>query len=350
MPYVEIEQPKALADLNRRLSSKLERTFHHVETRIVGSPGGSFRAKVRFRSARGNSVFWWSSRPSRDKTAVRNLFGHGTPGGHAPLNIDVQFNLPVVRFSRRRGGAFLRQVPSDAIILAHRGIVTLGHGRIRKDVLFEKMDLTSREAETSSGSGEFLLIGELASPTLIDDIDGFSRQLRKIVQSIKTKGTRIGKDGYQPSSTNQSMLPAKLRKYFDEFSGKRNLERRQGTVADWHHGKVVRALRDALNGSPKPMKSREIDLIAFRARKTFVFEVKTGADTQSVYTAVGQLAIHAQAVAQQFDTPLVKVVVLPEHPVRRLYDIVTRKLKIRVLTFTRSAGGHVTIDGLKQLR
>jgi hypothetical protein len=146
------------------------------------------------------------------------------------------------------------------------------------------------------------------------------------------------------------MLPAKLRKYFDEFSGKRNLERRQGTVGDWHHGKVVRALRDAVNSSPKPMKSREIDLIAFRAKKTFLFEVKTGADTQSVYTAVGQLAVHAQAVARQFDTPLVKVIVLPEHPIRRLYDILTRKLKIRVLTFTRSAGGHLTISGLKQLR
>ena len=69
-----------------------------------------------------------------------------------------------------------------------------------------------------------------------------------------------------------------------------------------------------------------------------------------MYTAVGQLAVHAQAVARQFDTPLVKVIVLPEHPIQRLYDILTRKLKIRVLTFTRSAGGHVTIDGLKQLR
>jgi hypothetical protein len=32
-----------------------------------------------------------------------------------------------------------------------------------------------------------------------------------------------------------------------------------------------------------------------------------------------------------------------------LYEIVTRKLKVVVLTFARSAKGHVVIHGLKQL-
>jgi len=207
MDYIEIERPEELVELNRRLSAKLKRTLDHTETRTIGSPGGSFRAKVHFRAARGSNVFWWSARPSRDKSGMTNLFGHGTPGSYDSLNIDVQFNLPVVRFSRRRGGAFLRYLPSDKLILAHRGIVTLGHGRVRKDVLFEKMDITLREAETSSGSDEFLPIGELGSPKLIDDIDQFSRQLRKIVQSIKMKDTRTDKDGYQPSSTNKSCCP-----------------------------------------------------------------------------------------------------------------------------------------------
>jgi hypothetical protein len=350
MDYIEIERPKDLADLNRRLSAKLERKLKYAETRIIGSPGGSFSAKVHFRLVRGNRVFWWSGRPSRDKTAMTNLFGHGTPGSHDALNIDVQFNLPVVRFSRRRGGAFLREIRSNKIILAHRGIVTLGHGRIRKDVLFEKMDITLLEAETSSGTDEFLPIEEIGSPALIDNIDRFSRQLREIVQSIRAKSTKIDKHGYQVPTTNQPMLPAKLRKYFDEFSGRRNLKNRQEIVADWHHGKVVRALRDALNDSPRPpMKSREIDLIGFGAKKTFIFEVKTRADTQSVYTAVGQLTVHASAVALEFNRPLVKVVVLPERPNRRLYEIVTRKLNVLVLTFTRSQKGKIMIEGLKQL-
>jgi hypothetical protein len=348
MDYLEIEQPKELADLNRRLSAKLERILSHKETRTIGSPGGSFPAKVYFRSARGNNVFWWSGRPSRDKSAVTNLFGHGTPGGHDPLNIDVQFNLPVVRFSRRRGGAFLRELRSNKIILVHRGIVTLGRSRIRKDVLFEKMDITLLEAETSRGSDEFLPIEELGAPELIENIDRFSRQLRQIVQSINAKATE--NDGYGASSTNRPMLPAKLREYFDEFSGQRTLKVRQETVADWHHGKVVRALREALKNSPKqPMKSREIDLIGFGAKKTYIFEVKTRTDTQSVYTAVGQLTVHASAVAQQFERPLVKVIVLPERPIRRLYEIVTRKLKVVVLTFARSANGNIRINGLKQL-
>ncbi len=350
MDYLEIDQPDELADLNKRLSETLKRGLRHAETRTVGTPGGSFRAKVLFQSGRGNSVFWWSGRQSRDKSAMTNLFGHGMPGSSDPLMIDVQFNIPVVRFSRRRGGAFIRHLPSGKIILAHRGIVALGHGRISKHILFEKIDITLREAETGSGSFEFLPIGELGSPKLVLDIGRFSRQLRLSVQSTKAKGAKIDGDASRPATGNQSVLPAKLREYFDEFSGHRNLKSRQETVADWYHGKVVRALRDALSDSPRPaMKSREIDLIGFEAKKTFLFEVKTSANTQSVYTALGQLAVHASAVALQFKTSPVKVIVLPERPIPRLYEIVTRKLKVVVLTFARSAKGHVVIHGLKQL-
>lgn len=70
MDYIEIERPKDLADLDRRLSAKLERKLKYAETRIIGSPGASFSAKVHFRLVRGNSVFWWSGRPLRDKSPM----------------------------------------------------------------------------------------------------------------------------------------------------------------------------------------------------------------------------------------------------------------------------------------
>lgn len=180
--YSEIEDPKELDRLNRALSTKLMREFKTIETRTIGWPAESFSAEVRFLSNVGNNVFWWDRSRSDDKKAV-NLFGHGTPGDNAMLNIDVQFNVPVGKFSRMSGGAFLREIKSGKIVLAHRGIVTRGHGRIKKSALFSEMIAILREADTSGGTQEFLLIGELDSPTLIDDIDTFS----KPIPMVKTK-------------------------------------------------------------------------------------------------------------------------------------------------------------------
>jgi hypothetical protein len=146
--YAEIEDTRDIRRLNKALRAKLRNAMVHSETRIIGYPQG------------------------------------GMPGDKVPLYIDVQFNVPVVNFSRQSGGAFLRHLPTNSVILAHRGIVTLGHGRVAKSDLFGEMAATLREAETSAGSAEFLLVGELESPTLIDDIDPFSSELRRAARAL----------------------------------------------------------------------------------------------------------------------------------------------------------------------
>lgn len=352
--YIEIEGPKELNHLNRVLSSKLKDALGYGETRTVGYPQGSFRAKVRFLFGDGDGVFWWAGRLSKDKTVSRNFFGHGTPGNNASLNIDVQFNLPVNKFLRKLGGTFLRHIPTGTVVLAHRGLVTLGHGRIPKSALFAEMAATLREANTSDGTNEFLLIGELESSALVNDIDMFSSELRRTVKAIKAKS--VGKkepheSGSEAPQKVPTVLPSTLREYFDEFSGQRNLKDRRNTVADCYHGTVVRALRDAFVESSEVFKTREIDLIVRTAKKAFVFEVKTSADMQSIYTAIGQLFVHAPVVAHHVgDIPLSKVIVLPEHPIKRLYSTLTGHLGICILTFTRNPQGRIIINGLNQLR
>src|ERR1700733_12926458 len=130
--YIEIDNPKEIRRLNNTLSSILKRSLPYKENRTIGYPQDKFDARVQFVSPVGSDVFYWSPGLSKDKSTVSSFFGHGTPGAAASLNIDVQFNLPVVKFSRSMGGAFLRQLSSNEVILAHRGIVTLGHGRVSK--------------------------------------------------------------------------------------------------------------------------------------------------------------------------------------------------------------------------
>ncbi|RJO61331.1 hypothetical protein C4544_03195 [candidate division WS5 bacterium] len=334
--YLEIEEPKELDRLNRELSAKLSSALKRIEKRKIGYPAGDFIGKVRFLSGVGQDVFWWENRLSDDKTIAINFFGHGSPGHNETLNIDVQFNLPIVKFSRKSGGAFLQHNRTREIVLAHRGIVTLGHGRIKKSALFSEMVATLREADTSGGNQKFLLIGELNSPTLINDISTFSYELRRTAKTLKSAVT----------PKQQA-----LRHYFDEFSGKRVLKWKRKTIADCYHGTVVRTLRDELTGDSEVFKTQEIDLITLKDKKAFIFEVKTSADNQSIYTAIGQLTVHAPVIAKLVGSrSLERVIILPEVPNKHLHSTLTRDLGIRILTFTRSVQGLITINGLDQLK
>jgi hypothetical protein len=182
--YYEIEDPTEIRRLNNVLLGRLKDTLLHAETRTIGDPRGHFPARVCFLSGTGSDVFYWSGPSSRDRKKIVNLFGHGTPGNQEDLNIDVQFNFRVAEFSRRLGGAFLRHASSGRVCLAHRGIVQRGHGRVPQANLFSEMATRVQEADTGRGAREFLLIGELESPTLISDIDGFSSDLRRAAKAI----------------------------------------------------------------------------------------------------------------------------------------------------------------------
>ncbi len=195
--------------------------------------------------------------------------------------MDVQFNVPVVKFFRGSGGAFLRHVPTNRIVLAHRGIVTLGHGRVRKELLFDEMGATRREASTREGTSEFLLIGELESPSLVNGLNNFAAQVRSAVQGATFKRSKHKQLDRRVGPWSGRF--ARLRGYFDEFSGQLQIKGRAKTVADCYHGDVVGALRDALDDSFKAYKSREVELIiGLKSRKAFLFEVKTSASTQTI--------------------------------------------------------------------
>jgi len=327
----------------RQLCKRNLLKWHAAGPRWLTYPRGTFRAKVSFFPRQEG--FWWTQRKSKG-TRVQNLFGHGTPGVKDALNIDIQFNIPVISFSRRLGGAFLRHRPTGKVVLAHRGIVTLGHGRIPRETLFQELDVTIREACTGTFVREFLLIGELDSPTLVEDVRHFALKVRRTIKNIKVEH-KMSQGPSSSLSKDSSGPVTKLGQYFREYSGKHKTSARSGGVADCYHGDVVEALRAPLDKTPKPLKNREIDLVGFRAGRPFLFEVKTSANTQAVYTAVGQLVVHAHGVARALGKIPAKVIVLPGQPAKpNRYKLLLRALGIRMLTFTRSQQGEITLNGL----
>lgn len=109
----------------------------------------------------------------------------------------------------------------NSVILAHRGIATLGHGRVPKSDLFAEIFATLQEAKTSVGVADFLLLGELESSTLTHDIDSFSLEFRRAVRTLKSS-SKGGQKAIQGGSAKRRVKAIQdLRKYFDEFSGPR---------------------------------------------------------------------------------------------------------------------------------
>jgi hypothetical protein len=348
--YVEIEDPRELQKLNQILAQKLQKALKFREQRKIGSPAGTFWARVHFCSDASKNTFWWVELRDTKRGLGKNLFGHGIPHRHNSLNMDVQFNVPVVDFSRTSGGAFLRHLRTNRVVLAHRGLVTIGHGRVPKSVLLAKMNVARTQAATSTGMRDFLLIGELKSPRLINKISDFATQVRHIVRSIRRRNPRETRNRASSKTLGRITRFGKLGRYFREFSGQLQIKGRRQTVANYYHGNVVEALRKKLDGS-EVYKNQQVDLVVgLKSGDPYLFEIKTSFDTQSIYTAIGQLMIHAPRVAQDFPRRrLRKVIVLPQLPSEQICKTLSHKLNISLLTFTLLADSKIRFASLDKL-
>lgn len=351
MQYREIDDIAEIRRLNAILHEQLTGSLSHSETRIIGYPAGHEKRKAFFNKSRGADTFWWAGWNSKAGNLI-NLFGHGVPGEmRSTLTIDVQFNLPSKKFNRRLGGAFLREVSSGKVVLAHRGIVTLGHGRFKRDRLFDAMGPAVFEASTSAGSKEFLLIAELESKSLLAEISSFAAHLRAVLQELIV----IDRDPVERTGSEQSVKDSersfgKLRNYLAEFAGKRRSHKPKRVEPDCQHGLVVGALQEVFSSRGPTLNSVEIDLVAAGSEKTFLFEVKTSASTQSVYTAIGQLSIHQPMISQLYPKSAVqKVLVLPEKPMKRICAVLSEHLDIVLVTYHRPSKGKITFSGLNHL-
>jgi hypothetical protein len=351
MQYREIEDIAEIRRLNNVLHERLAVSLSYAETRIIGYPAGHEKRRAFFSKSRGTDTLWWAGWNSKAGNLI-NLFGHGTPGeARSTLTIDVQFNLPSRKFNRRLGGAFLRELSSGKVVLAHRGIVTLGHGRFRRDRLFDAMGPVVFEAETSAGPKEFLLIAELESKSLLGELSSFAAHLRAVLQElIVTDWDSDERTGSEQSVKGSERDFGKLRNYLAEFAGKRRSHKPKRVEPDCHHGLVVGALQKLLSSRGHTLNSVEIDLVAVCSKKTLLFEVKTSASTQSVYTAIGQLCVHQPMISQLYPKSAVrKVLVLPEKPMKRLCAILDENLDIVLVTYQRQPKGKIAFSGLNHL-
>lgn len=116
--------------------------------------------------------------------------------------------------------------------------------------------------------------------------------------------------GNERVSANAQILEQFIDDFRPEFSGEKEVGQPGGFTADCVHGRVVTALHKFLkdeNSSRRFTNRSRFDLLMQEPDGSrTLFEVKTSADSQSIYTGVGQLIMYNQLASASK-----KVLVLP---------------------------------------
>lgn len=342
----EITDVREIASAQHALERQLNSELRYKRTRKIGYPSGHFTTDVRFEASSGNDVMWWSGGVSDSGENFFNFIGRGDPQSGAMLTIDLQVNLPARRFSRTHGGAFVRDNDTGEIFVAHRGIVTRGNSRVPKKVLLQEVDVTSRTVTSDVTPYSIDLL--IAAPV---DTNNLSHELREFALEIRRAANVFGERGSATRHGNRSNSAAAswqkiLGDYFEEFSGSRTVVRSGTTTFNWRHGKVVGSLRKALAGRGQCYKSNLLDLALDMGDRISIFEVKTNASTQSVYTGLGQLFAHGALVKKEFpEKKMTRCLVMPARSLSRIHTDTCRALSIEVVTFE-ERGADFRFSGL----
>ena len=338
--FIELTDTKEIKRTQDEMAAKLKKQFFHEQERVIGWPSGHFTAQVRFAGKSGPDSCWWYTGLSDDKQTVFNLFGRGNPNDSKLLLIDLQFNFPIELFSRMQGGVFVRDVSSGKKLLGHRGIVTRGKSRVPRELLLQEADLTplTIASEKLPNEVEVLLVAPIDDANLGKQISDFAIEVRRaaylVMSDNQNDTTSQSKSGKPPSPSKKSPLDDALSGYYDEFIGKTIIRRAAQVTMNCRHGSVVKILREKLKARGAQYKSVAMDLVVETKKEVLLFEVKTGSDSQSIYTGIGQLYFHAAALTRMFPKKqVVRHLVIPFAPAAANREKVCKELGIRIVTF-----------------
>lgn len=253
----------------------------------LGFRGGQIPSKVVwFREEN-----WWFA--FEDLTnRYWNGFGLGDPfTDNRAQALVVELNPPKEGVNRQIQGAFAED-EQGRVFLVHRGKLGGGREGIGKGFL----------TWYPKDAYRLMSDGDLETPVLVagclDAVD-LLPSLKKFVDLAHTY-----KDGGRAPTSSGIGLGGEYR---PEFSGRKTYRRTEAEVeAEWRHGTVVAALHAGLKElgiTGRKDQARDLFLVE-DGLSTVLFEVKTSTDTQSIYTAVGQLYWHSEAATR-------KIAVLP---------------------------------------
>ncbi|WP_017517014.1 hypothetical protein ACQCLI_12815 [Pseudomonas nitroreducens] len=337
-----ITDPADIAALNAKFAKIMRKGFPYRESRELTYPSGHHTGDVFFEHDKGDRVRGWSPLGHDPAKYVNHLL-FGAPGESDWLELAVQLNFPKETCSRLYAGAFVRDATGE-IFLAHRGKLTKGKAGLPKDLVLSQFS-NCVDARDGKQTNRVILIAGLNEPDMIDKLFAFAQEAREVatrIAAMSAEARNSGGNGAGKSGAAQRDSMMALSAYFDEFSGETNVAPPATTgkrVVE--HGAIVAALAKALGSGANLQKNQAIDLAATHADWTELYEVKTSADTQSVYTAVGQLLLHGESIKARLGLPVRRFLVLPELPRNDFLKPISQALGGAVITYRKHEDSYL---------
>lgn len=346
-----VTDPVKIRQLNTKLAKIISERFPFKQTRELTYPSGHHTGRVHFEEENGTRVRGWSPKHSDEKKHVNHLL-FGDPRNHSWLELAVQLNFPKEKYSRAPAGAFVQDAYGE-IFVAHRGKLTKGNAGLPKNLVLAQFKPVL--AQDGKKKNYIILIAGLEQKDLIDKLFDFAFEARDVatriangmVKSATIQSDNISDENRKSGKKSQNDPMVKLSGYVDEFFGESttNPPVVSGTRIV-KHGAIVAALYRALGSGDNIRKSQAIDLAAIWDKTVDLFEVKTSASTQDVYTAAGQLLIHGEGIRTLLNMPVRRFLVLPQKPRSDFLKPISEELGAQIIIYREEADSYL-FEGLK---
>ncbi|GEM_PF-1822294 len=325
-----------LPAFRRALSTVIEGQASERLKRTLTTPGGGIRdAQILWRPDLGLWAYF-SSDPYQNK---RWLCWFGLADGPSPppvLHPAVEINLHVDPKSRTVRGRALEDRTTGGFFLGHRGGLGGGRGGELSIDDFRRAIRGISPEGVSVGDGlaeeEVFIVEDLSSRQAPWRLRGYVVECARL-RTLAREGGLDAPPAEEGADPSVGFRPEYDEDGFRIRSARENLEIRRV------HGRVVNALYSALpKGAYSSVRSRlKPDLYYLDRNRdmSVLFEVKAASDSQSWFTALGQLVVYGAGQTK----PPVRVLVCPDRPASPLFRNAMTLLGVRLFTFEERDGG-----------
>ena len=321
--YEVVGSATALAAGNKKFLKIFKDRSDRNQKQVIGTPGGSDLLMTWFSKA----LDLWVA-PNILHNRYWNAFGCGDPFLTTKVAPTAEINPPLAAGSSSTATLFLKN-RRGTIDVAHTGRAGGGKKGVGKTTFFAYHPLHQ----------QVLVDGKLRDLYVLGSLDEPDELAKNVADFVRT--IRNFKDGVVQAVAAPPTKPA----FRPEFAGTTTYQVASNRTASYTHGRVINSLYEQLGAAGiSAFSSPQIDLFT-TPTKTYrgaIFEAKTGTDTQSIFTCIGQLMYLPPSADWK------KIAVLPE-PVKPSVKTRLGELGIRVLEYVRPDIGPPVFADLQQL-
>jgi hypothetical protein len=274
--------------LQKIVAKQLKTELNSIGVKAIGYPSGTAHLKT---FTNGDGRLWAAFNNLIDVKTPRYWNGFGIYSQSDQVQeISVEINIQTKKNTAKVAGFFARDPDSGDTFLMHSGKIGGGRPGIGKRSflswstapLYEVLDSEHRKRLG-------IAVARVGERKISENIWTFVQSVNRFKEVVISGALS---DDVLKKQKND------FEKYHAEFSGKKQGKRKASFSYETRHGDVVEALRDECEASKaagnRVLNTRLIDLCVHNGQGVVeIYEVKTQADRQILYTAIGQLMTHS---------------------------------------------------------